>query len=109
MNALKDKNYKNYTYTCRYSAFPYYYNKLDDKYMYGLTGHINKDIPFIVHKIRDTDTLDSLALKYYGRPDNFWVIADFNDITDCLESLVSFGKTIRVPTLSAIAFSEEER
>lgn len=82
MEVLKDRSIKDYEYTCRYSPFPFFYNKDDDKYIYGITSWLSLDTEYSLHTVEDTDTLDSLAFKYYGRPDLYWVIADFNRITD---------------------------
>ena len=49
--------------------------------------------------IKDTDTLDSLALKYYGRPDLFWVIADFNRIQDPYINLYENYNFLNIPLL----------
>lgn len=38
MEALINKTFKSYNYLSRYSSFPYYYNKNDDKYVQGLTS-----------------------------------------------------------------------
>ena len=71
MDVLRNKDFKTYGYTCRYSPFPFYYNTKDKKYIYGLTNQLDTDVEFVAHKVNDYDTLDSLALKYYGRPDLF--------------------------------------
>ena len=36
------------------------------------------DEPFAEHRLTDTETLDQLALRYYGREDLWWRIADAN-------------------------------
>ena len=102
---LKDKSYKNYDNISRYSAFPYYYHSKDNKYIYGLTSHISKDISYVSHKVRDGDTLDSLSLTYYGRPDYYWMIADFNDIQDPYIKLYGKFKTILIPTYTSVYYS----
>ena len=83
MDVLKDKNYKTYDYTSRYTSTPYYYNTEDNKYIYGIGKQIDKNTAYTAHKVKETDTLDYLALKYYGNPTYYWVIAYFNDIQDC--------------------------
>ena len=107
MDKLKDKNYKDFDYTCRYSGIPFYYHTEDDKYIYGITRNLNKDIPYTIHDIKNTDTLDYLALKYYNNPTYYWIIAYFNDIQDCLIKLSDYYKTIKIPTISAIKFGDE--
>lgn len=105
MDILQDKAYKEYNYISRYAPFPYYYNRLDDKYIYGITGHIRKDISFVLHIAKYRDTFDSLALKYYGNPTYYWAICDFNDIQDPFSS-IEIGQEIKIPTLSSITFEE---
>lgn len=103
-DALKDKNYKQYENISRYSAFPYYYHTVDNKYIYGTTAHIDKNISFVSHEVREGDTLDNLSLTYYGRPDYYWIIADFNDIQDPYETLFVKYKSLRIPTFTSIAY-----
>lgn len=104
MDRATDKKYVSYGYTSRYSSFPYYYNTLDNKYFYGVTKHLNKNITYVSHKVRDYDTLDSLSYIYYGRPDYYWVIADFNDIKDPYIDLQKTFKSIKIPTITAISY-----
>ena len=70
-DVLKNKSYKQYENISRYTSFPYYYHSEDNKYIYGITSHIDKNISYVVHKIRQGDTLDNLSLTYYGRPDYY--------------------------------------
>ena len=100
-NALKkDYNMRN----SRYEAFPYYFNKQDNKYFYGLSAHLKqKDISYIGHKVKQGDTLDTLALYYYNNPTYFWVIADFNRIRDPYEEL-KIDSLIKIPTFTKISF-----
>ena len=45
MDILSEKNYKSsYSYTSRYAPLPFYYNKEDDKYVYGLTSQLKQNI-----------------------------------------------------------------
>lgn len=108
MDVLKDKNYESFDYTCRYANVPYYYNTLDDKYIFGIgTQMQKKDIQYVAHKVDEADTLESLALKYYNNPTLFWVIAYFNDILDCYDPLINRYKVINIPNISSIAFDAE--
>ena len=102
MNVLKDKSSRTYFYTSRYATLPYYYNTLDKKYMYGISKNLNTNTDYVLHNLVDSDSLDSLALKYYGRPDLFWVIADFNNINDPYIKLVDKMSSIKIPALSGI-------
>lgn len=104
MEVLKDKKYKQYDYVCRYSSFPYYFNTLDNKFIDGTTGHIDKNISYVEHAVRSEDTLDNLSLLYYGRPDYYWIIADYNDIQDPYTTLYLKFKIIKIPTFSAIKY-----
>ena len=104
MNVLKDKSSRTYFYTSRYATLPYYYNTLDKKYMYGISKNLNTNTDYILHNLVDSDSLDSLALKYYGRPDLFWVIADFNNLNDPYIKLVDKMSSIKIPALSGITW-----
>ena len=104
MDVLKDKQTRSYDYISRYSSFSFYYNTLDDKYIYEVTSQLNDNITFVEHKIKQWDTLDSLAFYYYGRPDLYWVIADFNRIQDPFISLFENYKSIKIPQLSNISY-----
>lgn len=101
---LKDKNYKKYQNISRYTSFPYYYHKEDNKYIYGVTSQISKDINYVVHKVKEGDTLDNLSLTYYGRPDYYWMIADFNNIQDPYEILWLRHKALNIPTFTSIKY-----
>ena len=107
MDVLKDKQYETYSYTSRYKTVPFYYHTVDDKYIYGIGSNINKDITYVAHKVTSTDTLDSLALKYYGNPTLYWVIALFNDIQDCFIKLSDIYEIIKIPNISSISFGKE--
>jgi len=104
MDVLINKSKKMYNYTSRYSSFPYYYHKVDKKYIYGITNNLKHDTEYVLHVVKDTDSLDSLALKYYGRPDLFWVIADFNRIQDPYINLFENYNFIYIPSLSGIRY-----
>ena len=39
--------------------------------MYGISKNLNTNTDYVLHNLVDSDSLDSLALKYYGRPDLF--------------------------------------
>lgn len=104
MKILTDKQYKQYDRVSRYSVFPFYYNKMDSKFIYGITAHLDtEDMKCVAHKVKEGDTLDSLALYYYNNPTYFWVIADFNRIQDPYEEL-QVGDILKIPTFSNIAF-----
>ena len=107
MDVLKDKEYKSYDYTSRYSSVPYYYNTLDQKYIYGIGAQMIKNNNYVAHKVLPTDTLDTLSLKYYGNPTFYWVIAYFNDIMDCYEPLINKYDILKIPNISGIGFGDQ--
>ncbi len=104
MDVLKDKQNIDYNYISRYSVFPVYYNTVDNKYIHGLTSHLKDSISYVEHKVVQGDTLDILAEENYGRPDYYWVIADFNKIQDPFINLFETYKTIKIPSLNGITF-----
>lgn len=103
---LVNKTYRDYNYNCRYAATPYYFHKLDNKYIYGTASQLKKNNIFVYHTVSQNETLDSLSLVYYNSPLYFWVIADYNDIQDPLKDL-NVGEKIKIPTLSNIQFEED--
>lgn len=105
MNILDSKQYKSYNYFSRYSNFPFYYNTLDKKYIYGTTSQLSQDTPYVIYKIKANDTLDSIALQYYNNPTLYWVLCDFNRIQDPFITLEE-GETIKIPTLNGVTFKE---
>lgn len=105
MEVLTKKQYKEYDRVSRYSVFPYYYNRLDEKYIYGITAQLKKDnTPYVVHTVKLNDTLDSLSLYYYGNPLYYWIIADFNNIQDPYINL-EVGQKLNIPTFNSIEFN----
>ena len=86
--------------------FPYYYNTEDKKYVYGLTNNLNTNTEYVLHTIDQNDDLDYLALKYYGRPDLYWVIADYNRIQDPYINLYDNFNFIFIPTLNSIVYNK---
>lgn len=104
MDCLSDKSFLEYQNLSRYARFPYYYNSNDDKYVMGTTAWLSQDAEYVLVNVKETDTLMSLALAYYGRPDYYWVIADFNRITDAFERLSDWHKTIKIPTITQLTF-----
>lgn len=104
MDVLKNKQFRQYDYISRYSSFPLYYNTVDEKYIYGITSQLSTQSEYVAHKVDMLDTLDSLAFKYYGRPDLYWVIADFNRIQDPYTNLIDFYEIIKIPSLSTLSF-----
>ncbi len=101
---LSKQQYKEYERVSRYSLFPIYYNRLDEKYVYGLTAQLTKEgTSYVTHTVIKGDTLDSLSLYYFNSPLYFWIIATFNDILDPYEDLKE-GTILKIPTFSSIKF-----
>lgn len=105
MNVLVDKSYKTYDGYSRYANFPYYFNTLDNKYVYGTTAHLRDDTPYSIHIVEQNDTLDTIALQYYNNPTYYWVVADFNRIRDPYIPL-KVGERIKVPSFSLLEFEQ---
>lgn len=105
MERLVNKAYKEYGYFSRYTSFPYYYNTEDKKYVYGTTSHINQNATYVLHKVKQNETYDSIALDYYNNPTFFWVICDFNKVQNPFTKPAP-DTMIKVPTLADIGFKE---
>lgn len=106
MDVLSSKQYNSYDYINRYSSIPYYYHTLDNKYIYGVSKNLIKETSYVIHKVKSSDTLDYLALKYYNNPLFYWVIADFNSIIDPYINLVDYFEEIKIPNISNIQFND---
>lgn len=108
MDILINKSYKNYNYTSRYSLVPYYYNRLDDKYVSGITKQLKDDTSYTLYTVKQSDTFDSLALDFYNNPTLYWVICDFNHIQNPYTELVP-GEKIKIPAISALEYDFDGR
>ena len=106
MDDLKNKRYGQFDYTSRYTGIPYYYNKRDEKDMYGLSKNMIKNVSWVAHKVVQDDTLDKLALSYYNNPSYWWLIAFFNDIPDAFVKLSERYTTLKIPNMSSIVFED---
>lgn len=105
MDILSNETYKQHNNLSRYAIVPIFYNKLDKRYQPGFPMRLEKQTSFVKHEIKSGDTLDSLALYYYGNPTYYWIIADFNDILDPFLPLI-VGQIINIPTFQALTFYE---
>lgn len=103
MEVLTDKSYKSYERLSRYSSFPYYYNRNDNKYIYGTTGQLDDTTPSSSYIVKQNDTYDSIALDFYNNPTYYWVICDFNRIQDPFENPAE-GTLLRIPVFSSIRY-----
>ena len=48
------------------------------------------------HTVRQGDRIDTIAYKYYGRADLWWVIADYNTLMFPL--VLEIGSSLRLPS-----------
>lgn len=103
MNELKDKQYKDYDKLSRYEPYPYYYDVTDKKYVYGTTGHLSTNTPYVAHTVKQGDTWDSLALYYYNNPTYYWIICDYNRVQNPFNN-PKINEVVKIPTFSAIRF-----
>lgn len=103
---LTQKSYKEYNYISRYSVFPYYYNRLDEKYVYGITSQLRKDSSFVSYVVQQGDTPDIISLKFYNSPLYYWIILDFNNINDPYVELQE-GTILKIPVFNTIEFNLE--
>lgn len=108
MDVLEKKAYKFYAKLSRYSSIPYYYQTLDNKYVYGTCLQLNENTPYKIHKVKQNDTYDSLALQYYNNPTYYWIICDFNRVQDPFTE-PEIGIEIKIPTMSTIEFQAIEK
>ena len=104
MDTLKNKTYATFDYLSRYTSVPYYYDTLQNREVYGIGTNVNTTTEYVTHKVRNNDTLNSLALKYYNNPTFWWVIAYFNDIQDPFKQLIKKYETLKIPNISSIEF-----
>lgn len=104
MDILKNKTAKSYDYLSRYSTFSIYYHTQDNKFIYEKTAQLSPETSYALVNVTEATTLDGLAFKYYGRPDYYWIIADFNRIQDPFIQLSDYFTKIKVPTITAIEF-----
>ena len=104
MDTLKNKIYESYDYLSRYTSVPYYFDTLSQREIYGIGTNLQKDSPYVAHKVLEEDTLHSLALQYYNNPTYWWVIAYFNDIQDSFVSLKDNYSILKIPNIASITF-----
>lgn len=104
MDTLKNKTYKSYDYLSRYTQVPYYFDTIKQREIYGIGSNLQKNIPYVSHKVSPGDTLHKLALRYYNNPTYWWIIAYFNNIQDAFITLKDQYAIIQIPNISSIAF-----
>ena len=101
---LTQKTFKEYTYISRYAVFPYFYNRVDKKYIYGITSHLKKDTGYVPYIVKQGDTPDTISLYFYNSPLYYAFILDFNNINDPYATLEP-GTLLRIPTLSTVEYN----
>jgi nucleoid-associated protein YgaU len=106
MDKLVNKKILTFDYVSRYAGVPYYFDKEKKREVFGIGSPMSKDTAYISHLVQGSDTLDSLALKYYNNPTYWWVIAAFNSILDPFINLATEYKVIKIPSISSIVFSD---
>lgn len=104
MDVLTSIQSKTYDYISRYTRFKIAYNTLDGKYVYEVTSQIKNNLQCVIHNVKPTDDLDFLANKYYGRPDYYWIIADYNRIQDPFVRLSDKYTTLKIPSITEIEY-----
>lgn len=104
MDDLTNKRTASFDYISRYASTPYYFNTRTQRDIMGLSHNLIRTTAYVSHVVKQEDTLASLALKYYNNPSYWWVIANFNRITDPFIKLSKFYKTLSIPSISSISF-----
>lgn len=110
MDTLKNKRYLDFGYIARGAGVPYYYDTIKERTIMGIGKDIRKDTPYFTYEIKDNDTLDSIALKFYNNPTYWWIIAMFNNIQDALiDNLKEKYTILQIPNIASIVFEKEKR
>lgn len=107
MDILTNRRIESYDYNSRYATVPYFFNTVDKRQIYGIGTAFDKNIQWVLHVVKQQDTLDRLALQYFGNPTFWWIIAYFNDIQDAFENLSAKFRTIKIPSISKISFGAD--
>ena len=103
MDVLKNEQYKSYDRLSRYSAFPIYYNTLDDKYESSTVSYLSSDTQHVLYKVKEGDTYDKISLQHYNNPTYFWIICNYNRVLDSFEKPEP-GSVLKIPIMSNIEF-----
>lgn len=65
------------------------------RFAYILDSYKEAPSNYIQHTLKSSETIEELALKYYGNPNYAWVILMYNDILDVYEELPKDDSTFR--------------
>lgn len=106
MEKLINKQSYSFDYKSRYTGIPYYFDTTTQRETPGTVRQINFDTAYVLHVVQPEDSLDSLALEYYGNPTYWWAIAFFNKINDPFINLTFKYKTLKIPALYGIIFED---
>ena len=110
MDILTNKSTKTSNYFSRYNGINTYMNTKDVLSRDKTTGKVaykeqlatkawlDHDNEYSTYIVKEGDTYDSIALKYYNTPTYYWIICDFNRVLDSMKSL-QVGSTLYIPTL----------
>ena len=91
-----------YTYFSRYTATAVYFHLEDRKFFLETYKAVTANNDGVIHTLMPGDTLDTLALKYYGSPIYWWIIADINNILDIND--IPVGTELRIPQIANVEF-----
>jgi len=104
-DTIINKSYRAYNKLSRYSSFPFWFNIEDNKYFYGITNQLDDTTSYLIHTVSGEDTIDSISLKYYNTPNDFWIICDFNRIRDPYIKLKE-GQQLKIPVITSIRYKD---
>lgn len=99
-NTVKTIGTIEYSYYSRLTGLSTLNNVEDNTLLLESYLPIQKTDQYFLYEVQQGDTLDSIALSKYGSPIYWWIIADYNDMLDCLEPIL--GTTIKIPELTGV-------
>lgn len=103
MNILTNRAVKTSKYYSRYNGLYYYYNKLDKKYQLETRRWLKEFVDtskIQTYIVKEGDTYDTIALEFYNNPTYYWIICDYNRITNPFTPLKP-GDVLYLPTINA--------
>lgn len=99
----KEVGLKQYSYLSRYTSVPLMHDAKGNQY-HG-TVKWTEETTGSTYKVKVGDTLEKIALAYYGNPNFWWVVADANRILDPFEELEE-GRVLKIISLNDIKFTQ---
>lgn len=99
-DTIKKLGVVEYTYMSRMAGLETYNNIQDNTMLLGTYLPIKQSDSYFLYTAQQGDTLDSIALKNYGTPIYWWIIADYNDMLDCTQPIL--GMTLKIPELTGV-------